>query len=126
MIKTIDLSPGVQLRCCRDTRFKQGCLSFQIVRPMLAEENAMNALVPSILLRGTRRYGNLRAITGRLDELYGAAVSTIVRRVGDYQTTGLYCSFMDDRFALPGDAVLEPMLAFLPENTETVCKFKDF
>ena len=115
MIKTIDLSPGVQLRCCRDTRFKQGCLSFQLVRPMQADENAMNALVPSILLRGTRRYGDLRAITGRLDELYGAAVSTIVRRVGDYQTTGLYCSFMDDRFALPGDAVLEPMLAFLTE-----------
>ncbi|MBQ6720106.1 MAG: insulinase family protein [Oscillospiraceae bacterium] len=115
MIKTIELSPGIELRCCRDSRFKQGCLSFQIVRPMLADENAMNALVPSILLRGTRRYGDLRAITGRLDELYGAAVSTIVRRVGDYQTTGLYCSFMDDRFALPGDAVLEPMLAFLTE-----------
>ena len=115
MIQTIELSPGVQLRCCRDTRFKQGCLSFQIVRPMQAEENAMNALIPSVLLRGTRQHSNLQVITQRLDELYGAAVSTIVRRVGDYQTTGLYCSFMDDRFALPGDKVLEPMLAFLGE-----------
>ena len=115
MIQTIELSPGVQLRCCRDTRFKQGCLSFQIVRPMQAEENAMNALIPSVLLRGTRQHSNLQVITQRLDELYGAAVSTIVRRVGDYQTTGLYCSFMDDRFALPGDKVLEPMLACLGE-----------
>ena len=115
MITTIELSPGIVLRCCRDTRFKQGCLSFQIVRPMAAEESAMNALIPSVLLRGTVKHGDLRAITARLDELYGAAVSTIVRRVGDYQTTGLYCSFMDDRFALPGDQVLEPMLAFLGE-----------
>ena len=38
-----------------------------------------------------------------------------MRRVGDYQTTGLYCGFMDDRFALPGDRVLEPMLDFLRE-----------
>lgn len=115
MITTIDLSPGISLHCCRDTRFKQGCLSFQIIRPMNREENAMNALLPSILLRGTKQHPDLRSITQQLDELYGAAVSTIVRRVGDYQTTGLYCSFMDDRFALPGDRVLEPFLAFLTE-----------
>ena len=115
MIQTFQLSPGITLRCCRDTRFKQGCLSFQIIRPMCASENAMNALLPSVLLRGTRQHGDLRAITHRLDELYGASVSAVVRRVGDYQTTGLYCGFMDDRFALPGDRVLEPMLGFLEE-----------
>ena len=115
MIQTFHLSPGVVLRCCRDSRFKQGCLSFQIIRPMEAAENAMNALLPSVLLRGTRQHGDLRAITNRLDELYGASVSAVVRRVGDYQTTGLYCGFMDDRFALPGDRVLEPMLDFLQE-----------
>ena len=115
MIQTFQLSEGITLRCCRDARFKQGCLSFQIIRPMAASENAMNALLPSVLLRGTKKHGDLRAITHRLDELYGASVSAVVRRVGDYQTTGLYCGFMDDRFALPGDQVLKPMLEFLAE-----------
>lgn len=115
MIEIFPLSPGVTLRCCRDSRFKQGCLSLQIVRQMDAKESAMNALLPSVLLRGTTQYPDLRSITHRLDELYGASVSALVRRVGDYQTTGLYCGFMDDRFALPGDKVLEPMLSFLEE-----------
>ncbi len=115
MIETISLLPGITLRTCRDTRFKQGCLSFQLVRQMKAEEAALNALLPSVLLRGTRNCPDLRSITEHLDELYGASVSPLVRRVGDYQTTGLYCGFMDDRFALPGDKVLEPMLAFLEE-----------
>ena len=115
MIETKTLLPGVTLHCCRDSRFKQGCLSFQLVRPMAKEESAMNALIPAVLLRGTRRCPNLRAITEYLDELYGAAVSPLVRRVGDYQTTGLYCGFMDDRFALPGDQVLKPMIGFLEE-----------
>ena len=115
MIKTTTIAPGVTLRCVRDTRFKQGGLSIQLVRPMCREESAKNALLPSVLLRGTRKSPDLRAITQRLDELYGAAVSPLVRRVGDYQTTGLYCSFMDDRFALPGDRVLAPMLDFLWE-----------
>ena len=109
------LPGGIQFYSYRDTRFKQGCLSFQLVRPMSAEEAAKNALIPAVLLRGCQSYRDLRAITLRLDDLYGASVSALVRRIGDYQTTGLYCSFMDDRFALPGDRVMEPMLSFLEE-----------
>ena len=113
MMQTISLQPGITLRHFRDTRFKQGCLSFQFLTPMDANSAAMNALLPSVLLRGTVSCPDLRAITARLDTLYGASVSPLVRRVGDYQTTGLYCSFMDDRFALPGDQVMAPMIAFL-------------
>ena len=115
MIQNFTIQPGVTLRYCRDTRFKQGCFSFQLVREMKKEEAALNALLPSVLLRGTRRCPDLRAVTQRLDELYGAAIGPLVRRVGDYQTTGFYCGFMDDRFALPGDQVLRPMLEFVGE-----------
>ena len=116
MIETITLLPGITLRVCRDTRFKQGCLSFQLVRQMDKAEAAMNALLPAVLLRGTEKHPDLRSITEHLDELYGASVSPLVRRVGDYQTTGLYCGFMDDRFALPGDQVLRPMMGFLEDT----------
>ena len=113
MIETKELLPGVTLRCCRDTRFKQSCLSFAILRPMCRAEAGLNALIPAVLLRGTKRYPDLRSITWKLDDLYGAAVGTQVRRIGDYQTTGLSCAFLEDRFALPGDRVMEPMLDFL-------------
>ncbi len=113
MIETIELSPGMTLRHCRDTRFKQGALSLQFLRPMCREEAAMNALLPAVLLRGCKEYPDLRAITLHLDDLYGASVSALVRRVGDIQTTGLYCGFMEDRFAMDGDAIFAPMVAFL-------------
>ena len=115
MIETKTLLPGVTLRTCRDSRFKQGCLSIQLVRPMAKEESAQNVLIPAVLLRGTKRCPDLRAITEELDALYGASVSPLVRRIGDYQATGLYCGFMDDRFALPGDRVLAPMIRFVEE-----------
>ena len=115
MITTLELMPGITLRCFADRRFKQGCLSFAMVRPMDKEEAALNALIPAVLLRGTRKSPDLRAITLRLDDLYGATLGTQVRRVGDYQTTGLYCAFLEDRFALPGDEILKPMVEFLRE-----------
>lgn len=115
MLESTELLPGIKLRCFRSDRFKQGALSVQFVRPMTKEEAAYNALLPAVLLRGTREYPDLRAITWHLDDLYGASVSALVRRVGDYQTTGLFCGFMEDRFALAGDKILEPMIAFLEE-----------
>lgn len=110
MVNTQTLLPGITLRHIADRRFRQGALSLQLVRPMCREEAAMNALLPAVLLRGTRQYPDLRAITGRLDDLYGASVSALVRRVGDLQTTGLYCGFMEDRFAMEGDAILAPVI----------------
>lgn len=115
MFETISLLPGVNLRCRTDPRFKQGCLSLHWVVPMCANHSAMNALIPSVLLRGTVPHPDLRSITARLDDLYGAAVSPMSRRVGNYQASGLYLSFMDDRFALPGDRVLEGTVEFLAE-----------
>lgn len=131
MIQTFELSPGITLRCFQDFRFKQGCLSVQLVRPMKQEEAAMNALIPAVLLRGTEQYRDLRNITLRLDDLYGASVSALVRRIGDYQTTGLYCAFMEDRFALAGDEIFSPMVDFLRQLlleplTEDGCFCREF
>ena len=113
MVKTLPLLPGVIFRYYPDTRFHQGCLSFQFLRYMDRDEVAMNALIPAVLLRGSQDYPDLRAITQKLDDLYGASVDTLIRRIGDYQAVGLYCNFMEDRFTLSGDKVLEPMLDFL-------------
>ena len=115
MYQTQEILPGVTLRCIRDQRFKHGALSIQLLRPMHRSEAAKNALLPSVLLRGCESCPDLKQITHRLDDLYGASVSTLVRRIGDYQTTGFYASFIEDRFALEGDQVLSPMVAFAGE-----------
>lgn len=110
MIKTVSLGAGITLRCYTDTRFKTNCLSLQLVRPMCRQEAAANAMISAVLLRGCEQYRDIQALTRRLDDLYGATVGSLVRRVGDYQTTGFYCSYTEDRFALPGDRILEPVV----------------
>ena len=115
MIQVTELYPGITLRCIPDDRFKHGCLSLQLLRPMCRQEAAMNALLPAVLLRGCESAPDLRAITLRLDDLYGAGVGALVRRVGDWQTTGFYCSFTEDRYAMTGDAILAPLVSFVKE-----------
>ena len=113
MIQTIELFPGVTLRCIPDNRFKHGCLSLAFLRPMDKKEAAQNALLPAVLLRGCQKAPDLRAITQRLDDLYGAGIGALVRRVGDWQTTGFYCSFTEDRYAMTGDEIFRPLMEFL-------------
>lgn len=115
MIETTQILPGVYLRCCRDTRFKQGRLSFQFIRPMDRAEAALNALLPDVLLRGTQDHPSLRSINQHLDANYGVGMGALVRRVGDYQTCGFGFSMLEDRFALAGESVLSGVLAFLEE-----------
>ena len=112
MIETKTICPGVVLRCHQDHRFKQGCLSLQLLRPMSGDASK-NALLPAVLLRGCRDYPDMRAITLRLDDLYGAAIGTLVRRIGDYQGIGFYTSFLEDRYAMAGDRIFAPMAALL-------------
>lgn len=113
MTQTTLLAPGVQLHVLLCRNFKHGCLSLQFIQPLSPETSAMNALLPTVLLRGCRGAEDLRAITARLDALYGAGMSTLVRRVGDIQTTGLYCSFLEDRFV--NEPLLGQMVDFLSQ-----------
>ena len=115
MIQTIQLTPGVVLRHYPDKRFKTAVLSIQFQRPLCREEAALNALLSSVLLRGTAKNPDMRAITARLDGLYGASISPLMRRIGDRQTIGLFLSCLEDRFALPGDRVLAPCLDMVRE-----------
>ena len=115
MIQTIQLTPGVVLRHYPDKRFKTAVLSLQFQRPLCREEASLNALLSSVLLRGTAKNPDMRAITAQLDGLYGATISPLMRRIGNIQTIGLFLSCLEDRFALPGDQVLAPSLDMVRE-----------
>ncbi len=115
MITVIPLSSNVVLRHCYDDRFKTAYLSVQLLRPMCAEEASLNALLGPVLSRGTVKHPDMRSLTVELDGLYGATVSPLMRRIGDVQAIGLFAGCLEDRFALPGDAVLAPVLDLVRE-----------
>ena len=113
MEKRMELLPGVTLTAVQTEKFKTGCFSINFFRPLRREEAAMNALIPSVLLRGSEGCPDLRAIAARLDELYGASAGTLIRKQGEVQMTGFYADFIED--ALAGEPVFAPMMDFLGE-----------
>jgi len=102
--------PDVYLTAVRSDKFKTGCLSVSLLRPLRREEASANALIPSVLLRGCEKYPNMKSISEFLDELYGASIGTLVRKKGEVQCTGFYADFLEDDFAWGKENVLERLI----------------
>ena len=94
---------GVWLTHIRSDKFKTACLSVNLLTQLRRETAAMNALLPMVLRRGTMRYGDMEALGNRLDELYGAAIEPVIRRIGEIQCVGFFASVPEEDF-LPGRA----------------------
>ena len=109
-----ELLPGVWLNLVQTNRFKTGCFSFNLLRPLAQADAASNALLPSVLLRGCKSTPDMQAISQRLDTLYGASVGTLIRKKGEVQSVGLYADFLEDRYA-DGEPVFAQMMEFLRE-----------
>ena len=115
MSKRWEILPGVYFRGIQSHQFKTACVSIHFLRQLSTQENALNALIGNVLLRGTEELTDLRKITQALDGLYGAEAGPMILKTGQIQTVGLGASFMEDRFALPGDQVTQPVLELLAQ-----------
>ena len=63
MEQRMEILPGVFLTAVQTEKFKTGCCSVNLLRPMAREEAAANALVPSVLLRATAQHPDIRSIS---------------------------------------------------------------
>ena len=111
--KRSEILPGVWLSYLRSDKFKTACLSLSLLTQLKRETAAQNALIPYVLRRGTTRYGDMEALSARMDELYGAAIEPVVRRVGEIQCLGFYASIPEEAFLPEKTQVLRPACELL-------------
>ncbi|MDD3165429.1 MAG: pitrilysin family protein [Oscillospiraceae bacterium] len=112
-MKTKQILPGVRLTAIKTDKFKTAGLSVSLLRPLRPEEAAMNALLPSVMLRGTARYCDMASISEFLDACYGAGVGGLIRKRGEVQTLGFYADFINDRLAPDGAPILADIVDFI-------------
>ena len=102
------LAEGVELLVNRTDKFKTGLLSATLTVPLREESATAGALIPEVLSRGSAQYPDMERISAAADGLYGASLGPAVRQRGESQCVSFLCSFIDDRYALDGSAVLGP------------------
>ena len=114
-VKRRELFPGVWLRTVHTNKFKSSYLSVTFLTPLDQAAAGANALIPSVLRRGSAVHPDMESLSAALDELYGGAIEPAVRKKGETQCVGFIASFLDDAYALKGEKILEPAADLLCE-----------
>ena len=104
-----EILPGIFLNHVQDDKFKLASLSFTLLTQLKRETASMNALLPSVLCRGSRNYDTLDKLSCRFEELYGSSVSCMVKKYGEIQAFGIALSY--------------PEAVFLPETPDSPVDF---
>ena len=98
------IMPGVYLTCLQTDKFKTGLLSVNLLTRLSRDTASQNALIPSVLRRGTVRWPDMDALAARLDSLYGARLEPVARKMGEIQSIGFWADFVDDAYLPEGES----------------------
>lgn len=97
-MERMELLPNVYLTAVQTDKFKTALLSVSLLTQLNRQDASANAVLPSVLRRGTSRYSDMTELQYRLDELYGASLEPVVRRFGEIQAIGFCAEFCDERY----------------------------
>lgn len=109
------LADGVDLIAVSTDKFKTSIFSVSLVVPLNAGTATANALVGDVLYRGCEKYPDMEALSAAEDELYGLSITPSVRQKGESQCVSLIASFIDGKYTLDGQPLLEPAAALMGE-----------
>ena len=101
---------GVYVPC---EKFKKSVLSVSFFMPLDKITATGNSLLSGLLTRGTKEYDNYTKINARLNELYGASISSYTGSIGDMQQVVFKVSCINDKYC--GEEVLSKAVALLTE-----------
>ena len=106
-IHASSISPGINLTCVQTDKFKTGSMSLNLITGLRRDTAASSALLPQVLLRGSKELPDMERVASALDDLYGARIEPIVRKKGELHCIGFYADFPDENFIPGGGDVLE-------------------
>ncbi len=89
---------NVNLHLIKEKKFKTNLIKVYFQRPLSAQEVTYNALIPMILQRGTSHYKTAKALSKKLEDLYGALLNGIVFKKGEKQIIEFNLGIPDLRY----------------------------
>ena len=104
----LELKKGIKLHTIKNDKFKTNLISIFLTSKLDRTEVTANALIPSVLRRGSKNMQTQEKINKKLEELYGASFDCGLDKAGDNQILKFYMETVNDHY--------------LPETKENILK----
>ena len=104
---TIEVEEGIKFHKINTNKFKTNLLAVYLTTKLNRENITKNALILSILKRGTKNLTTQEAINIKLEELYGAEFNCGIDKLGNDSVLKFYIESLNDNFTYQKENVLE-------------------
>lgn len=102
-----DLKQGIKAHFIKTDLYKTDLTCIIITTPLKRETVTLNALIPFMLRRGTKRLPNQSLLNKELENMYGAAFNCGIDKMGDNVVLKFYIESISSEYALDGENILE-------------------
>jgi len=110
--RLITVGSGIRLLSIETDMFKTACITLNVLVPM-GEYDGEYAVLSSFLAHTSKEYDTQRKLSSRLEELYGAALSGNITKLGENYKIQLSITCIDDSLAFGGESISKSSLELL-------------
>ena len=96
--KETQIKEGVKIHTIKTSKFKTNLIAIFLTTNLNRENVTKNALIPSILRRGTKNMLTQEQISKELEEMYGASFDCGLDKTGDNQVLKFYMETINDNY----------------------------
>jgi predicted Zn-dependent peptidase len=98
-----EIKKGINLHTIETNKFKTNLIAVMLTTKLERDTVTKNALIPTILRRGTANMQTQEEINKKLEEMYGASFDCGVDKTGDNQVLKFYLESINDEFLPQSD-----------------------
>ncbi|HET6872836.1 MAG TPA: pitrilysin family protein [Sporolactobacillaceae bacterium] len=106
---------GMTLHTVQTSKFKTVTYYLQFRSPIQRETVTQRSLLSGVLKSATLHSPTIKELNQRLDELYGATLSSYVQKKGNDHVISFYVNGVNDRYLSTPESISEKSLALLAE-----------
>ncbi|HEY9856289.1 MAG TPA: pitrilysin family protein [Stenomitos sp.] len=104
---TTSEADGLRIHVLPTDKFKTTTVVLNVLSPLKAETVTLNSLIPAVLQRGTRTLPSVKALTERLDDLYGASLDSAMFKIGERQVAQFELEVPNEKYLAHAPAILD-------------------
>jgi len=114
-LNRVEIGPNFFFNSIIDKRYKSNRISVNLFVPLEESTATEYALLSGVLGKSTKKYPQLMMVNRKLEELYGASLSSDILKIGELQSVSVHMTFIGNKYALYGENILQESINFLCE-----------
>lgn len=109
----IQIKEGINLHTIQTNKFKTNLISIFLTLPLTKENVTKEALISSVLRRGSMNYPTSEEMSIALEEMYGASFDCGVEKTGDNHVLKFYLETINEEFLPQKENILKQAIDML-------------